>query len=151
MPSFTKGGFTANAPFGRNEFLRSTRGILVASYTLASATITPHTIDGWDNQKIVQQGLVLAKITSGADAGKVGPLQAGATDGRQTGANIVGLNRTFLPWQTINRDVEVGVVYSCAAVQGWCMEYDASGNEIVLSDATADLMRGTKGLQILFK
>lgn len=151
MPSFTKGSFAAMTPFGKNQFLRSTRDIKVASYTLAASTVTAVTIDGWPNQKILQPGTVLAKITGGADAGKVGPFQAGAADGRAAAANIVGLNRTFLPWQLMDRDVEVGAVYTCVAVQGWCIEYDAAGAEIVLTDATADAMRGTKGLDILFK
>lgn len=150
MASFTKGGgpFT---PFGKNQFLRSTRDLKVDSATLAAATITAQTIDGWADQKIVQPGLALAKITSGPDAGKVGPVQAGATDGRADAANVVGLNRTFLPWQTIERDVEVGVVYECTAVQGWCLEYDATGALVPLSDATAAAMLAKKNLDIRFR
>src|SRR4051794_25190518 len=110
MPNFTKGG-GVQTPFGRNEFLRSTKQIRTESYTLAAATVPAKTIDGNVNQKILQPGTVLAKITGGADAGKVGPFQAGAADGRAVAANIVGLNRTFLPWQTIERDVEVAAVY----------------------------------------
>jgi hypothetical protein len=151
MPSFEKGGGVNTTPFGRNEFLRSTKGIKTESYTLAAATVPARTIDGTPGQKILQPGTVLAKITSGADSGKVGPFQAGATDGRQTLANIVGLNRTFLPWQLLHRDVEVAAVYACTAVQGWCKELDAAGLEIVLTNTTADAMRGTKGLDILFK
>jgi hypothetical protein len=156
MASFTKGG-ALTTPFGKNQFLRSTRGIHIESYTLAAATVPTVTIDGWTGQKILQPGTVLAKITSGPDAGKVGPYQAvvnGATplptDGRQTAANIVGLNRTFLPWQTIERDVEVGAVYDCVAVQGWCIELDALGLPVALTNTTADAMRGTKGLDIKF-
>jgi hypothetical protein len=150
MSTFIKGGSTAT-PFGRNEFLRSTKEILTESFTVAAASVPARTIDGYTNQKILQPGTVLAKITSGADAGKVGPFQTGATDGRQTPANIVGLNLTFLPWQLIERDVEISAVYKCTAVQGWCKELDAAGLEIVLTNATADAMRGTKGLDILFK
>jgi len=150
MPSFTKGGGTTT-PFGNREYLRSTRGKKVESYTLAGATVPAKTIDGAAGQKILQKGTVLAKITSGPDAGKVGPRQAGATDGRQTLTNIVGLCDTFLPWQLIERDVEVGATYECVAVQGWCVELAADGSEVVLPDATADAMRGTKGLDILFK
>lgn len=260
MPSFEKGGGTVTTPFGRNEFLRSTKGIKTESYTLAAATVPARTIDGNPNQKIMQPGTALAKITSGPDAGKVGPFQrgtvanevqtynlgaatagthtigfdgettaalaynatladvlaaleglsnvspgdiavsggplpgtdvvltfggryagvnvpqivvtptgltggtvtvatvtqggagaGGATDGRAETANIVGLCRTFLPWQLIHRDVEVAAVYACTAVQGWCKELDAAGAEIVLTDDTANAMRGTKGLDILFK
>lgn len=150
MPGFTKGGSTST-PFGRNEFLRSTKILQTESYTLAASTVTAKTIDGVTGQKILQPGTVLAKITSGVDSGKVGPFQAGVTDGRQTAANIVGLNLTFLPWQLMERDVEVSAVYECVAVQAWCLEYDAAGAEIVLTNTTADAMRGTKGLDILFK
>jgi hypothetical protein len=149
MPSFVKGG-GVNTPFGRNEFLRSTRGIKTESYTLAAASVPAVTIDGNPGQKILQPGTVLAKITSGADTGKVGPFSAAATDGRQTLTNIVGLNRTFLPWQLIEHDVEVAAVYECTAVQGWCIEYSAGNLPVVLTNATADAMRGTKGLDITF-
>lgn len=150
MPNFLKGGGTTT-PFINREYLRSTRGKKTESYTLAGATVPARTIDGAPGQKILQKGTVLAKITSGADAGKVGPFQAGATDGRQTTGNIVGLCDTFLPWQLIERDVEVAAAYICTAVQGWCVELDAAGLEVTLTNATADAMRGTKGLDITFK
>lgn len=150
MPGFTKGGSTST-PFGRNEFLRSTKILQTESYTVAAASVPSRTIDGVSGQKILQPGTVMAKITSGGDAGKIGPFSAAATDGRQTAANIVGLNLTFLPWQLVERDVEVSVVYECVAVQAWCKELDASNAEIALTNTTADAMRGTKGLDILFK
>lgn len=159
MSSFVKGGST-RTPFGRNEFLRSTKEgqIQTESYTLAASTVPSRTIDGHAGQKIMQPGTVLAKITSGVEAGKVGPYQAVAsgaiaapTDGRQTAANIVGLDLTFVPWQLIERDVEVSAVYDCVAVQGWCIELDTAGAEIVLTNATADAMRSTKGLDVKFK
>jgi hypothetical protein len=150
MASFTKGGSFVSTPFGKNNFLRSTKGLKVESYTLAAASVPSKTVDGWAGQKILQPGTVLAKITSGADSGKVGPFSAAATDGRQTLTNIVGLNRTFLPWQTIERDVEVGVVYECVAVQGWCIELDASSNPIALTDTTAAAMTAKKNLDIRF-
>lgn len=162
MADFQKVDTSVSTPFGRNEFLRSTRGIKTTSYTFAAASLPEVTIDGNPGQKILQPGTVLAKITSGPDAGKVGVYQAydpngggagvptGATDGRGELANIVGLNRTFLPWQLIERDVEVAAVYTCTAVQGWCLEYDPAGLAVTLTDATANAMRGTKGLDILF-
>ena len=150
MPSFVKGG-GVTTPFGRNEYMRSTRNTQFESYTLAAATLPAQTIDGFTNQKILQPGTALAKITSGADAGKVGPFQAGVTDGRQTVGNLVGINDTFLPWQLIERDVEVGVLYHGTPVQAWCFELDAGGNLIALTNTTADALRGTKGLDITFK
>jgi len=154
MSTFVKGGSTGT-PFGRNEFLRSTRDIKTESYTFAASTLPAVTIDSVTGQKILQPGLVLAKITSGGESGKVGPFQAGVTDGRQTLANIVGLNMTFLPWQLMERDVEVAAVYECTAVQGWCFELDAGGLYIALTNTTAAaLQRGGaagKGIDITFK
>ena len=150
MPSFEKGG-AARTPFGNNEYLRSTQDVKFESYTVAASTVPARTIDGNAGQKILKPGTVMAKITSGGEAGKIGPFQAGATDGRQTLANIVGLNDTFLPWQLIHRDVEVACAYEATAVQGWCIELDAAGLEIVLTNTTADAMRSVKGLDIMFK
>jgi hypothetical protein len=152
MSAFVKGG-SVTTPFGRNEFLRSTKEgqFQTESYTVAASTVPARTIDGATGQKILQPGTVMAKITSGGESGKIGPFQAGVTDGRQTLANIVGLELTFLPWQLMERDVEVSVVYDCVAVQGWCKELDAAGAEIVLTNTTADAMRSTKGLDIKFK
>lgn len=150
MPGFVKGGSTAT-PFGRNEYLRSTRDVKTESYTCAASTVPARTIDGVSGQKILQPGTVMAKITSGADAGKVGPFMAGVTDGRQTVTNIVGLNDTFLPWQLMERDVEIAAVYEATAVQAWCIELDAGGLPIALTNTTADAMRGVKGLDVHFK
>lgn len=150
MSTFIKGGSTST-PFGKREYLRSTRGTKFESYTVAASTVPAQTIDGNTGQKILQPGTVMAKITSGGESGKVGPFQAGVTDGRQTLANIVGLNDTFLPWQLVERDVEIGVLYIGTAVQGWCVELDAGGLEIVLTNTTADAMRSVKGLDITFK
>jgi len=153
MPSFTQGG-GFYTPFGKNQFLRSTRDLKVDSATLAAATVPAVTIDGWPDQKILQPGTVLAKITSGVDAGKVGPYSVdtvGVTDGRSDTANIVGINRTFVPWQLIERDVEVGVVYEAAVVQGWCLEQQADGTFAPLSDATAATMTAKKNLDIRFR
>lgn len=153
MPSFERGG-TARTPFGKNQYLRSTQDVKFESYTVAASTVPARTIDGNAGQKILKPGTVMAKITSGAEAGKIGPYSTdtvGVTDGRSAAANIVGLNDTFLPWQLIHRDVEVAVAYECTAVQGWCIEHGAAGAEAVLSNATADAMRGTKGLDIRFK
>lgn len=154
MSTFVKGG-GVGTPFGRNEYLRSTNPKpRFESYTVAAATIPAQTIDGNAGQKILQPGTVMAKITSGPDAGKVGPYSTdtvGVTDGRSTAANIVGLNDTFLPWQLIERDVEIAVAYdSVMAVQAWCIEYAAGGVTQALSNATADAMRGNKKLNVNF-
>jgi hypothetical protein len=151
MASFTKGGAGPD-PFGKNVYLRSTDPRPhTESYTVSAAAVALEEVNGVTDQKILQPGEVMAKITSGPEAGKVGPFQTGATDGRQTAANIVGLNDTFLPWQLLERDVEISVAYDCVAVQGWCFERDAAGVRVTLTNTVADAMRGTKGLDIKFK
>lgn len=154
MSTFIKGGGTST-PFGRNEYLRSTKVFLTQPYTVAAATVPAVTVDGTP-QKILQPGTVMAKITTGVDAGKVGPYStdaAGVTDGRSVAANIVGLNDTFLPWQLLERDVEIACVYDCVAVQAWCFEYTAAGGAVPqpLSNATADAMRNRKDMDVHFK
>jgi hypothetical protein len=149
MPVFVKGG-NARTPFGKNVYLRSTRGTKFIAYTVASGSVPAVTIDTFANQKVLQPGTVMAKITSTADAGKIGPFSAGATDGRQTLANIVGINDTFLPWQLIERDVEVGILITGVCVQAWCFEGDAGNLNIALTNTTADAMRSTKTMDILF-
>lgn len=146
MPSFSKGG-GQRTPFGGNEYLRSTRDVKKESYTFAAASLPTETIDGVV-QKVLKPGEVLAKITSGADSGKVGVFQAGATDGRQTLANIVGINDTWLPWQLMEHDCEVAATYEATVVQAWCFERDSGGNRIALTNTTIDAMRGVKGLDI---
>lgn len=150
MSTFVKGGSTTT-PFGKREYLRSTRGAKYESYTCAASTVPAKTIDGNTGQKILQPGTVMAKITSGGDSGKIGPFQASVADGRQTVGNIVGLNDTFLPWQLIERDVEVSVLYIGTAVQAWCVELDAGGLEITLTNTTRDAMRGVVGMDVTFK
>lgn len=78
------------------------------------------------------------------------PGVAGATDGRQTAANIVGICNTFLPWQLMERDVEVAVIYDGSVIQSKCIEYDAAGADTALSDTTRDAMYSTKSTNILF-
>jgi hypothetical protein len=264
MPSFSKQGFAT--PFGKNEFLRSTRDVKTLSRMLAASTVPAQTIDNFTGQKIIQPGTVLAKIITGPEAGKVGPFQtagvdevqtltgtgtitggtytitvlggtttalafnanaatiqsalraaiaagtgspadkaigdgitvtggpinttpvvitydaevaadvpqatvntasltgttpgvtpttttagvAGATDGRGDVNNIVGLCKTFLPWQTIERDVEVAVIYEAAVIQSQCIILNANGTETALDDTTAAAMFGKKTIDIKF-
>lgn len=156
MSTFVKGGSTGT-PFGRNEFLRSTRDVKFESYTFAAATLPAVTIDGVSGQKILQPGLAIAKITSGVDIGKVGPYQTTMTDGRQLAANIVGINSTFLPWQLIERDCEVAVVYEATVVLAWCFELAAGGAYQALGATAANAMKANSvegaanGVSINFK
>ncbi len=150
MPSFDKSELlTARGPFGRNEFRRSTKNHHPESYMCARGGVPNETVDGQTGQKFLQAGEVMAKITSGADAGNIGCFQAGATDGRQTLANIVGINGTFLPWQLNHRDVEVAVHYDVAVVQAWCFERDAAGARIPLTNATRDAISAAAATKLI--
>jgi len=161
VPGFNKTSVGDRSPFGQNEYRRSTSDLKYDSFTVAASTVRSQTIDGVAGQKILQPGTVLAKITSGGEAGKVGPFVTGATDvadGRQTLANIVGVNDTFLPWQLAERDVEVAVCYEGTLVQAWCIEYAgnlAATTEGALSNTTAAACFGagaaTKSVSLLFK
>jgi hypothetical protein len=148
MPSFEKNN-TTRTPFGKNQYLRSTRGLGFESFTLAQATVPTQTIDGF-TEKYIQPGTVMAKITSGPDVDKIGPVSADATDGRQTAANIVGVLETFLPWQTKHRDVEVAVCYRGAVVQTRCYQYAAGGGRVSLTNATRDAMAALPRISMTF-
>lgn len=150
MADFVKGG-TPRAPFGQNEYLRSTQDVKKDSYTFYKEGIPTETIDGATDQKVLQPGTVLAKITSGPGIDKVGVYDTTATDGRQTLANIVGINDTFLPWQLMERDCEVAVTYEATVRQAWCFQYTA-GERAALTNTTRDAIVAavpTRGL--LFK
>lgn len=152
MPAFTKGP-DFRTPFARNQWLRSTQDILFDSAMCAAATVPSVTIDGVA-QKVLQPGVVMAKITSGDDVGKVGPYDPSGTvtDGRQTYTNIVGVNNTFLPWQLLHRDVEIAVAYDAVAVQAWCLCYDADDEVwVALDDTTAGHMVAQKSVDITFR
>lgn len=152
MASFTKGGPSTRPPFGANEWLRSTQDVKFESYTVAASTVPSVTIDG-SSQKILQRGVLMAKITSGAESGKVGPYSTdtvGVTDGRSASANIVGVNDTFLPYQLLDRDCEIAVAYEATAVQAWCIEYIAGGATQPLSNTTALTLQTSKGVDIHF-
>lgn len=149
MPSF-ESGITDYKPFGKNEYRWSTKDLKYSSYTLAASTVPTETIDG-SVEKVLQSGEVLAKITSGPETGKVGPFQAGATDGRQTLANVVGVNDTFVPWQLLHRDVEVAACYDGTLNQAKCFERDAAGARIALTNTTAAGMVAQKSMTITFQ
>jgi len=150
--SFNKGG-GQRAPFGTNEYLRSTDPKPVKeSYTFSAASLPEETIDGVA-QKMLLPGTALASIISGPEAGKVGVYSTdtvGVTDGRSAAENIVGINDTWLPWQLMEHDSNVAATTDAKCVQSWCFEYNAAGDRVVLSNTTADAMRGTKSLDIKF-
>jgi hypothetical protein len=154
MPSFVKGG-AAKTPFGKNEFLRSTRDLKFESYTCSAAVVAAETIDG-STQKILQTGEVIAKVTSTAEAGKVGPYDSnvGVTDGRNTVTNIVGINNTFLPWQLLEHDTEISVLYEGTVVKAWCYERNNGVRQALAAAAAVTAMSagGTApGVSIIFR
>jgi hypothetical protein len=258
MPDFRKDAY--RTPLGVNVYLRSTQDVKTESRTVAKASVPAVTIDGWSGQKVLQKGLLLAKITSGGDSGKVGPFQpstgnevqtltvtgtpaggtfklqlpnvgvtatiafnasaatvktaletlvgvgnvntaggalpgtpvtitflgvyaglnvqeilvvesaltggatpaadvaittaagavAGATDGRQLLANVVGFCNTFLPWQLEERDVEVSVVYEASVVQANCLMQNPDGSYRALDSATAAAIASTSATKFTF-
>ena len=123
MPGYQAPSFSA---FGRNEYLRSTRGHIFEHYTVAATSIASDA----NGNKVLQSGTILAKITSASgtslasDIGKVGPFQPSATDGRQTAANIVGVGDSFFPYQLARGDREVAVLKHGRIVAANCYEYD---------------------------
>lgn len=134
MAHFVKGP-AYRTPFGKNVYRGSSGdddGF--ESYTFAASTCPNQTIDGYA-QKVLQPGTACAKITSGAETGKIGPVDVGATDGRQTAANIVGFNDTFLPYQLMDRDVEIAVMYKGVATSANCFEV-AAGAFVALGGTT---------------
>src|SRR5690606_9251589 len=134
---FDAGG-ALRTPFGKNQYLASTHSPrpTYISFTFAKAGIPTESIDG-ENLKVLQPGTILAKITAaGDDQGKLGVYDTTATDGRQTAANIVGINDTFVPWQLNERDVEVAVCIGGFVKEAWCFHYLA-GVRTAGVDATA--------------
>jgi hypothetical protein len=153
MASFTSGR-TDFTPHGKRNILRHAHP---GSYDVQSRTISGgptgswpvETIDGFE-QKVLQEGEAIARITSGPNVGKYGAFQAGVTDGRQDVANLVGIVKDYFGVQLIDRDVEAGVLVRGHLVQAWCTERNAAGARVPLSNTTADALRGKKNLQIQF-
>lgn len=155
MASFDKPDQVNSTPFGKNQYLHSTKNTQFQGFTFAHDTLPEETwVDGTGKEhteKILQSGEVLAKITSGPNAGKVGVFQEDATDGRGDVDNIVGINDTFAPWQLKERDIEVAALYHGTVKQAWCFIRDDAGERIVMDDTVAAALQGGKGLDILCK
>lgn len=89
-----------------NEYLYSNRNTQFDSATLADGTVTADS----DGDKILYRGTVLAKITSGTDSGKVGAYSTGASDGRESTTNIIGISEERV---NVRRgDVEIAYLYA---------------------------------------
>lgn len=148
---FTKGPGPDSDSFGPNQFLRSTQDIKTRSATLKRDSVPTETINGYTGRRVLQRGEVIAKITSGPNAGGFGPFQAGATDGRADVANIVGITQTYVPWRANVRDVNISVVYEATVHKAWCFERNAAGARIPLSNATATAMARTEATSFLYQ
>jgi hypothetical protein len=82
-----------------------------------------------DTTNLTATSLVVTTTTGGV---------AGAADGRQLVDNIVGINDTFLPWQMLDGDREIAILYTGMVVQGWCFELNVAGQRIALTNTTKD-------------
>ena len=101
-------------------------------------------------------GMITIDLTNLVGGGTVAVAEttagvAGAVDGRQTAANIVGLLDTFLPWELNERDAVVSVCYEVAAHQDWCFERNGAGARVVLGNTTRDAIVAHASLSIIFK
>ena len=153
MPGLQKNtGSVAHYPAPWN-YLRSTHLVLTASYTYSSAVhpIEPEDAGIGANQKFLQRGEVLAKVTSGDEEGKVGVYQEGATDGRGDVANIVGVNNSYTPWQLLERDTEVAAVYGASVVTTNVTMRDSTGARVPVTQAIVDATTERVDLSIVWK
>ena len=135
-----------------NEYLYSTVGNLFNTYTLSLSAVTNSSVSqSMANLKddkgnyYANKGWLLAKITSGIQNGKVGPYDSGASDGRQTAANIVGFLDTFANLE--DGDKDVGVLYVGTVTKENVYVEGTKGNP---SDTIKGYLR-TATLDILFK
>ena len=155
MPGLVKNLYGDQPPIGVNNFLRSTQpgSYLTDSRTVAKGSY-PTEVGTTTGQKYLQKGEIIAKITSGADSGKFGVFSTdtvGVTDGRSDPANIVGINNSYYPYQLMDRDVEVAVVYAGAVVQANVTVRDATGARIPIPNATVTTLEARKDLDLTWK
>lgn len=154
MAHFNPGGGDSST-FGKNEYRRSTKGLKYDPGTLYMESVTEEsTMDSQGVEtmvRILQSGEALARITSGDGKDKFGPFQLAATDGRADVANLVGVNDTFLPWQLMRRDVEVGICYEGTLNQDRCFIRDADGKRIRMTDTVAAALVAKKSTTISFR
>lgn len=153
MPGLQKDVGTVQSYPAPHNYLRSTHIDLTTSYTYASAShpTEPIATGIGAGQKFLQRGEVLAKITSGADAGKVGVYQVDATDGREDAANIVGINNSYTPWQLTVRDTEVASVYGASVVTANVTQRNASGAREPLDATVVTALESRSDIKIIWK
>lgn len=149
-----KAAFVAATAAGNND-------VIVTGGPGSAGGATPYVIEftgAYANEDVSALTTTPASLTGGAGTAVVtttaggSGTATGATDGRGDITNIVGINNTFLPWQLLERDVEVAIVYEASVVQAWCLELNAAGSAYVaLSNSTANAMNSNNVLHFLFK
>jgi hypothetical protein len=97
-------------------------------------------------------------LTGGAGTATVTEVTAGGaggggdTTGLSDASNIVGVLNTFLPWQLMERDVEVGVVYEATIVGELCRVRNAAGTAWAApSQATLDAAAVTRRTRFTYR
>lgn len=153
MPGLQKDVGTVQTYPAPHNYLRSTHIDLTTSYTYASGAhpTEPEATGIGAGQKFLQRGELLAKITSGTDAGKVGVYQVDATDGREDPANIVGINNSYTPWQLMVRDTEVAAVYGASVVTANVTQRDADGVREPVDSAVVTALESRSDVKIIWK
>lgn len=128
-----------------NQYLFSTKGSQFTSKTLSASVVDADA----DGNKYVNKGTLLAKITVGAEANKVGPYDSGATDGRQTVGNIQGYCNELANLRHGNSDLDkdVPVLYAGTVDESKVIVDGVKGT---VASAVKDACR-TEELQILHK
>jgi hypothetical protein len=139
--------YVKTAPTANTFTLSATPGgSTLALTTNGSST---YAIKVVESVRTVQPGVALALITSGDDTGKVGPFDAGASDGRQTSTNVVGILATLVPWQLEYRDVDVAALIHGAVTQSKCTQL-SEGVFVALTDTVAGYMVAAGATDIIF-
>lgn len=79
-------------------------------------TLAESTVPAVDNKKVLKIGTPLGKITSGPDAGKYGPYDKDATDGRQTAVLMLGQDVDFSLGEGLGFGDQVATAFDWARV-----------------------------------
>lgn len=155
MPGIQKNVSGDQPPMGVNAYLRSTQpGTFATDGATVAASTHPIEPGLAGNQKFLDKGEILAKITSGPEAGKFGVFSldtVGVTNGLSTPANIVGINNSYYPYQLMDHDVYVGNLYYGVVKQARVTVRDATGKRVPVTNAIVDALADRKDLKITWK
>lgn len=130
-----------------NQYLYSTKGAQFSSATQSASDSV--VTDDADGNRYIQKGVLLANITSGGETGKVGPYESGASDGRETLANLVGFCNALvnLKHGQLAIDKDVPVLYAGTVNESNVIVDGVKGT---VSDEVKNACRTAK-LDILFR